>query len=85
MLVERLNYCPILSTENDITKSLLFEETTKENAAKNCKGGGRGERYHRGVYCSLLMRIYVIFMDFVTSVVCISFLKFVIFCDFFSF
>ena len=28
-------YRPILSTEDDIIKSLSYEETTKENGAKN--------------------------------------------------
>ena len=30
-------YRPILSTEDDIIKSLSYEETTKENGAKKCR------------------------------------------------
>jgi len=42
-LLERLNYFSILSTEN-ITKSLSYEEATKEYAAKKV-----GIRYYRSV------------------------------------
>jgi hypothetical protein len=35
MLEKRQNYLSILSTQNGITKSLLYEETIKEYAAKN--------------------------------------------------
>jgi hypothetical protein len=38
MLVNRLNYLSVLYIENVITKSLSFEETMKENAAKKCGG-----------------------------------------------
>jgi hypothetical protein len=35
MLEEILNYLSILSRENNITKSVLYDEAVKENAAKN--------------------------------------------------
>ena len=35
MLKERLNYRCILSTDDDMTKSLSYEEAIKEHAAKN--------------------------------------------------
>jgi hypothetical protein len=34
---ERLNYLPVLSVENGITKSLSFEEAIKEYATKICR------------------------------------------------
>jgi hypothetical protein len=37
MLNKRLNYLSILSIENDITKSLPYEEVINEYAAKKCK------------------------------------------------
>jgi len=37
MLEKRLNYLSILATVNGITKSLLYEEATKEYAAKNVR------------------------------------------------
>jgi hypothetical protein len=38
MLEERLNYHTVLSTENDIAKSLTYEEEVKDHAAKKCIG-----------------------------------------------
>jgi hypothetical protein len=35
MLEKRQNYLSILSTQNGITKSLLYEEAIREYAAKN--------------------------------------------------
>ena len=37
MVKEKLFYVYILSTENNITKSLSYEEAVKEYAAKNCR------------------------------------------------
>jgi glucuronate isomerase len=39
MLQERLNYLSVLSTENDITKSLSYDKKIREYAAK--KQGGK--------------------------------------------
>ena len=45
MLEEKLYYLFILSTENNITKSLSYEEAMKEYPAKNCR---RKKKYYRG-------------------------------------
>ena len=37
MLQDRLNYLSVLSTENDISKLLSYEEAIKKYAAKICK------------------------------------------------
>jgi hypothetical protein len=37
MLHERQNYLSIFSIENDITKSLSYEEVINEYAAKKCR------------------------------------------------
>ena len=79
MQEERLNYLSVLSVENDIKKSLSYEEAIKEYATKIC----RKKVLH--VYVrQLLGKSIVIFLDFVMLVVFVSFFKFAICCDFFS-
>jgi len=79
MLEERLNYLSILSVENNIAKSLPYDEVIKRYAVKCVE-----KSYYRGISGSSLMKIVYIFLDFVMFVVSVCFLKFVICCDFFS-
>ena len=76
MLVERVIYRPILSTEN-ITKLLSFEEANKENKPKNV-----GKKCYKGVYWQFFKENLCYFLDFMMFAVFISFLQFVICCDF---
>jgi hypothetical protein len=48
--VERAIYRPILSTENYITKSLSYEEATKENATKKVKSKKSITKVRTAVY-----------------------------------
>jgi len=59
MLEERLNYLSILSVENDIAKSLPYDEVIKRYDVKRVE-----KSYYRGVSGSSLMKIVYYFSGF---------------------
>jgi len=59
MLEERQNYLSILSVENDIAKSLPYDEVIKRYAVKSVE-----KSYYRGVSGSSLMKTVYYFSGF---------------------